>query len=218
VVLSDKNGEVSLRLEPEAQIIGRIVAFEESSLPPFDKLQVFAQSEGRSTAARPVTPDAEGKFVLANLAFPQHTIIVQGLSPQYYVKEIHVNGEALRDDTVTLSAELNRAEIVIDDKPGTIVGTVTDRDQPVGGARVRLFRKAPQSVLPVSALTADSQGKFEIKGLAPGEYRILAQPKATATQPAGAPTDVTYVEAGQPIAVERGGTSNVTLLLTNPIR
>jgi hypothetical protein len=33
------------------------------------------------------------------------TIIVQGLSPQYYVKEIRLNGETLRADTVTLMAD-----------------------------------------------------------------------------------------------------------------
>jgi hypothetical protein len=82
-----------------------------------------------------------------------------------------------------------------------------------------LYPGAPQAVLPVSIVTADSQGKFEIKGLAPGEYRILARPKATAAQPIGADTDVAQVaDGGQSIAVERGGTSNVTLLLTNPIR
>jgi hypothetical protein len=95
VAISNKNSEVTLSFEPETQIYGRFVAFDGASLPAFNKIQVFARSEAGPSAAQPVSPDVEGKFVLTNLAFPRHRIIVQGLPPQYYVKEIRLNGQAL---------------------------------------------------------------------------------------------------------------------------
>jgi hypothetical protein len=224
VVISNKNSDVTLRFEPEAQIYGRIVAVDGASLPAFDKIQVFARSEAGPSTAQPVSPDVEGKFVLTNLAFPRHRIIVQGLPPQYYVKEIRLNGEPLPDATATLAPAVNQVEIVIDDKPGAIAGTVIDGDKPVSGAMVRLFPKVLQAGNFAGNVRTDKEGRFQFNGLAPGEYRILALPSATGAQPAGyaeAATAESVAESvaqsvAQSVKVERGGTVTITLTPASP--
>jgi hypothetical protein len=218
VDISSKNIEVVLTLEPEAQIVGRVVAADGVILPPLDKTKVSTRSAGSGPS--PATPDTEGKFVLTNLKFPQHQIIVAGLTKDYYVKEIRLGGAPVPDATVTLSpGAVNQVEILIDDKPETISGTVTDGDKPAARAEVRLYPKAPPSPdLPLeysaSSVRTDREGKFQINGLTPGEYRIVAwQPPPTGSAGVLMP----LAAHAQSINVERGGTATVTLPLSDPL-
>jgi hypothetical protein len=116
---------------------------------------------------------------------------------------------------------VNQVEIVIDDKPGAIAGTVTDGDKPVSEAMVRLFPEAVQSGDFVGSVRVDNQGRFQFNGLAPGEYRILALRSATGPQSAGsaeatAQLATTAQSTAQSVKVERGGTVTITLLPTDP--
>ncbi len=216
VDISSKNIEVALNLEPEAQIIGRIVAATGATLPPLDKIRVYTISS--ASGPPPASPDAEGKFVLKSLKFPSHRIVVAGLTKDYYVKEFRLNGASSPSDTVTLSPAANQLEIVIDDKPGVIAGTVTDGDKPAAGAMVRLYPKVPPFANSDAGARTDNQGRFQINGLTPGEYGVLALPSTTGPQPAGYAEAVTQLAArARTITVERGGTATVTLPLSDPL-
>jgi hypothetical protein len=218
VDISTKNVEVALTFEPESQIVGRFVAAEGATLPPLDKLKVSTLGNARGPSAVP--PDGEGKFVLSGLMFPSHRIAVAGLTKDYYIKELHCNGASSIDGTVTLSpGAANQVEIVIDDKPGVISGTVTDGDQPAADAEVRLYPKVPP--LGVSTVTnfgnsvrADKQGKFQINELAPGEYGIAAWQPPTVRGSTG----IGYsAPARRPHPIlERGGTVSITVPLSDP--
>jgi hypothetical protein len=116
----------------------------------------------------------------------------------------------------------NQLQIVIDDKPGVISGTVTNGDNPAAEAEVRLYPKDLPSArlpLPVSGgnLRTGHDGKFEIKGLKPGEYRIVAWQPPTDPRPGGVGDILAKLAAlAQSITVERGGIANVDLKLTDP--
>jgi hypothetical protein len=209
VNISNKNIEVALTLEPDAQITGRFIPAEGAALPPLNKISVSAAG-----GTPPVFADAEGKFILRNLKFPGHRIFVMGLTSQYYVKEIRFNGMPSFDGFVTLSSgAANQAEIVIDDKPGVVAGTVTDGDEPADGAMVSLFAQDP-SQAKFGART-DSQGRFRFAGLVPGEYRAVAVPFA-ATRPENEEAVSQLAARAESIKVERGGATNVDLKLTDP--
>lgn len=221
VDISNKSVEVALTLEAEAQIFGRFVAADGAKLPPLDKLKVSAG--GNATGPSALPPDAEGVFVLTNLKFPDHKVAVGGLTKDYYIKEFRLNGASSPTDELTLGPGANQLQIVIDDKPGVISGTVTDGDKPAAEAEVRLYPKdLPPDRLPLpvsgSSLRTDQIGKFQINGLKPGEYRIVAwQPPPTGSRPGGFGDILAKLAAlAQSITVERGGTANVDLKLTDP--
>ena len=218
--ITSKNIEVVLTLEPESQIVGRFVAADGATLPPLDKLKVSAL--GHASGPFPVSANAEGNFVLTNLKFPDHKVRIDGLTKGYYVKEFRLNGASSSGETVLLSPGVNQLQIVIDDKPGVISGTVTDGDKPAANAEVRLYPKdlAPAG-LPVTvsggSVRAGNDGRFQIKGLTPGEYRIVAWQPPTGPRPGGFGDILSKLAAHtQSIAVERGGTSNVDLRLADP--
>jgi hypothetical protein len=69
-------------------------------------------------------------------------IVVSDLPANFDVKELRYNGGAVADNIVALNeyATAQVLEIVIDDKPARIVGTVTDGDKPVVHALVILLK------------------------------------------------------------------------------
>jgi hypothetical protein len=211
-----KNLEVALNMEPEAEIIGRVIAADGATLPPLDSIGISTKpaTVGFAGGASLATPDAEGKFVLTGLKFPRHQIVVTGLTRQYYVKEIRFNG-APSDGFVTLGPGSAQLEIVIDDKPGAIAGTVTDGDQPATQALVMLFKPSLQ---PAQFPTfTDKEGRFQFTGLVPGEYRALAVP-LRASRPEDLDAATRLAARAETITVERGATRNIDLHLTDPSR
>jgi hypothetical protein len=215
VDVSTKNIDVALHLEPEAEIIGRILAADGATLPPLDKIGVSTKPAivGFAGGGLPVIADAEGKFVLRNLKFPRHQVILTGLPRQYYVKEIRFNGAPSPDWQVTLSPGVAQLEIVIDDKPGTISGTATDGDKPAGQALVILLTPSLQPAQP-PALT-DPQGNFQFTGIVPGEYRAIAVSRFS-TRPEDLDAVTQLAAHTETIRVERGGTSTISLTLAAP--
>ncbi|HEY1755584.1 MAG TPA: carboxypeptidase-like regulatory domain-containing protein [Bryobacteraceae bacterium] len=213
LTISNKNVEVILPLEGESQIVGRVVAADGATLPPLDKIKISTRSY--STPPMPLSPDAEGKFVFTNLKFPQHEILVQGLTKDYYVKEFRFNGASSPNNTVMLSpGAANKLEIVIDDKPGAISGTVTDGDKPAARARVILVPQVAQSSRAEMSADTDPQGRFRFTGLTPGEYQVAALPQDLGGLPYSDARSQVLIHA-ETIDVERGGTQSVSLKLAH---
>jgi Carboxypeptidase regulatory-like domain len=126
------------------------------------------------------------------------------------------------NEKVLLSPGVNQLQIVIDDKPGVITGTVTDGDMPAANAQVSLYPKdLPLAGLPLTVpggyVRTGNDGKFQVKGLTPGEYRIVAWRPPDGPRLGGSgnilPKLVTHAQS---VTVERGSTSNVDLRLTDP--
>jgi hypothetical protein len=194
----------------------RSSAADGATLPPLDKIKISTRSP--ATPPTPASPDAEGKFVLSNLKFQQHHILVEGLTKDYYIKEFHFNSASSPNDAVMLSpGSANKLEIVIDDKPGAISVTVTDGDKPAAGARVILFPQVPQSSRTEISVVADAQGRFTFAGLVPGDYHAVAVPR-TFGGSADSDAVTQLVAHAETITVERGSTKTVVLRLSDPAK
>jgi hypothetical protein len=142
------------------------------------------------------------------------------LTRKFYVKEIRYNGVPAPGGIITPSAD-GRLDIVIDDQPATITGSVTDGVKPGSRASVLVVQwPAPpgdnnQGI--VSATSSGEDGRFQIPGIAPGEYRIVA----IATE-AGRFVDfgnvARFLGSAEKVTLERGGSQNVSLNLIDPTR
>lgn len=216
VDISQKNLDVALGLEPETEVIGRVVAADGATLPPLDSVRVTTGfvGLGNSSGSPLADVDAEGKFTL-KLKFPRHQIEVVGLTKQYYVKGYRFNG-APSDGSITVNPGVGTLEIVIDDQPGSITGVVTDGDKPATRTVVMLFTESLQRAQ--TSVIVDKQGGFQFAGLVPGEYRVVALPMVARLQNESADAIAQLAARGATVKVERGGTANVSLKLIDPSR
>jgi hypothetical protein len=102
-----------------------------------------------------------------------------GFSPDFYMKDALVNGESVLDKGLAVPAGDGQrtVEVVISSSGTRVDGTVTDEnDLPAAGAivalvpeegRRKLFRLYKDS-------TTDQYGKFVLRGIAPGKYKLFA--------------------------------------------
>jgi len=128
VEVANKNLEVSLALSAGVDISGRIVAGEGVTLPALDKIRITLNpAESGAIYAKASPPDDKGAFLARNVMGPSHRVHIDGLSDKYYVKEIRLDGRVAPDGIVHLY-QGSQIEIVIDDQPAAITGSVTDGD------------------------------------------------------------------------------------------
>jgi uncharacterized Zn-binding protein involved in type VI secretion len=182
-VIVDKNAEVIASLERPVMIEGRFVAAEGSKLPDVSTaIVMWDQSGGKLTdMSGPAKPDAEGKFQLTSFLDESRRLMVYRLGAGGYVKEIRYNGIPVKGDLIPLNkgAVTQSLTIVVDDKPAAIAGQVVSDHKPVSQAAVIVAKwptPDPDTFLPAdfSFTKTDEAGKFQLGGLAPGEYRIVA--------------------------------------------
>ncbi len=69
-------------------------------------------------------------------------------------------------------------------------------------------------------VTGDNGGNFQITGLEPGEYRVLAVPSTPLPdgQQISSPMLTKLWSSAEKVTVERGGSQNVMLKLSDPLR
>ena len=180
VEVTDHNLEVTMTMSAGADIIGRLVAAEGAALP--GKTTVVVTPVLRGWGFTTLVSDAGGTFQIHSLPGDPSQVSARDMGDKFYVKEVRYNGLLVADGVFTPVSGPANLEIVIDDKAATISGSVAERDKVAGPIMVVAVKwpLAPDSssvsmLLRKSINTpADEQGKFQIDGLAPGEYRVFA--------------------------------------------
>jgi len=223
VEVTDKNLELSVPLVRGVDIHGRIVVADGASKPPLEKLKIQMIVMGDIQFAdeqEPISPDADGRFRFVNRPIARTRIVVSDLPANFDVKELRYNGGAVTDNIVALNANspAHSLEIVVDDKPARIAGTVADRDKLMARALVILL-KWPVSnedvFLSVRSASADDDGKFQFAGLAAGEYRILAIAQESAEKLDEPRVLEQLLSAADRLTLTAGVAQNLTLSVTD---
>ena len=102
-----------------------------------------------------------------------------GYSPDFYLKSARANGDDILARGLTIGAGSVRGplEIVLSSAGARIEGTVTDEnDLPSAGALVALVpaEERRQQFRLYDDTTTDQYGKFIIRGVAPGTYKLFS--------------------------------------------
>jgi hypothetical protein len=179
----DRNLELTAPLARGVAVDGVFLAEDGTKLPDLANtrisLRATDQFSGSMGAGMPVLPTPDGKFRIEGVRLVEQMVFISGLGPGNYVKEIRYNGAAVVGDIVTLQGGVmaHKLTIVIDDKPGTIVGAVMSGDKPVSRPVVIAKRWPPQNPMSPSGTVGargDEAGQFRIGGLVPGDYHLIA--------------------------------------------
>jgi protocatechuate 3,4-dioxygenase beta subunit len=222
VEITTSNLDIALSVAQDVDVYGRVRAAEGAILPPLDTLKIGLKPVldvgGLSRGPAP-SPVSDARFLFKNVAWPRHQVIVNGMTNQYYVQEIRADGRVAADGVVT-PIQGSQLEIVIDDKPAVLTGSVTEDDKPVHQPIVYLTKWPISSLNPIVKTTGDNEGRFQITGLAPGEYRVLALLSAPIADGLDLTKDIVprLWSRADKLTLARGRSQSLTLKLADPWR
>jgi hypothetical protein len=122
---------------------------------------------------------AGGSFELENVAHDKYRVNVLGLPEDYYLKAARVGGRNVLDVGLDLSGgrPWGKLELVVSSAGARLDGVVmTEELQVFGGASVLLIAEERSRRDPrlAKTTTTDQYGRFSLRGIAPGEYTLLA--------------------------------------------
>ncbi len=165
------NGAVKIEGQSEGVSLQRIMV----TLTPADGLPVG--SPGARVADT-------GAFKIDSIFPDRYYLNVSGLPDTAYIKSVRLGGQDATQRGIDLSSARSgvQLELTLSTKGATIEGTVTIDDEPATGAYVAVLADPlrPERAYLNKFAVADQDGRFTIRGLAPGDYRVYAFEEAPA--------------------------------------
>jgi carboxypeptidase family protein len=141
---------------------------------------------------------------------------VRNLPEDYYLKSLAISGHDVPPDNVVVSGIGGQMEIVLSPTGARIEGILFDaKEEPTRGS-ILLVPDASEPGPPdlFRRAGADSKGKFTLRGVAPGSYRLVALESVSLETEINDPDFLrTIGNRGQALIVEESGKYTVSLKL-----
>lgn len=174
--------ELNLMMSPGSPVTGQVVS-ESGEMLDLRPARVALESvdpdlPSSQLASTNVQGDAQGQFTIPGVPQGDYAIRMLGLPGDAYVKsavsgDSDIHAKALRIDF----ASPPPIRIVIASDGGRLDGVVLDKTgQPFSEAQVALVPDASRQSSPdqYRAALSDDDGRFTLRGIPPGEYRLFA--------------------------------------------
>ena len=154
---------------------------------------------------QPAAPD--GTLRMEHVLPGRYRIVpIPGLPPGFYASAVMAGGQDVLGKEVELAAAMPEVRVVYKPNPGTVRGTVEDGE----GATVLLW---PEGVITpdlVRVAEAGPRGAFEMAGVPPGAYSVLAFDRINA-QTASESFLRSVLPAGARVTISEGGVESVQI-------
>jgi hypothetical protein len=208
---------VQIATLPDFTAAGHVTIAGTPNHPPRKVLVEFA-GEGLMPRVRATASFPEFKFE-AQLRPERHYYArALNLPEDYYLKSVAIAGHEMSPDNVLASGTRGDMEITFSAAGAQIEGVLYDsKGDPTRGS-VLVAPDVPQPGPPdlYRRTSADSKGKFTLRGVAPGSYRLLALESVNLDTEIHEPDFVrTLGNRGQNLSVEENGKYTVALKLGN---
>lgn len=200
---------VEIAVLPDFKIAGH-VRIEDPERSPIRRVSLaFTITSGLANGTTSVNASAPEFLVPARLHPKTHYCVrAIGMPGDFYLKSVAVSGGEVPANDVVVEGQQSAIEFTISPNGGHIDGTVlTARNEPVYNSLVMLI---PDTGIidpnMIDVARSDGNGKFSIRGVAPGSYRILAWEEVNAQELfAQADTLKTFAGQGDALKVEESG-------------
>jgi hypothetical protein len=175
--------DITLQLHAGATVTGTISTEGTATQPPQAKpaLPTIHLQPLDTQDVSPFTAPskADGTFEVHDLAPARYRVNVNGTAEGTYVKSIRFGSEDITNGILDLTEGLGGAlEIKLSPNAATVSGAVQNANgDPVGDVLVTIGPSAVEvatQTLFFRQTRTDQNGRFTIKNLSPGEYRVLA--------------------------------------------
>jgi hypothetical protein len=179
---------LALALQPGLTMTGRIVASGSSNPPDFTRVRAsVAAASGaspeRNAQVPPATADASGHFTMNGLVPGRYRLNVSGIGSAWTIASAIVGGRDVMDMPLDVRSADDLAGIVVTltDRSTTVAGRLQDASgQPGPNFTVVVFPSDTRFWLPqarrIQATRPGTDGRYSVRGLPPGDYRIAVVP------------------------------------------
>jgi hypothetical protein len=191
-----------IEMKPAVDLKGRVVVEGNASTVPLREVRLGVRTKDRvpsilTIATTGVYPPDErtGEFAIAGIAQNlRMQLVVSGLAANTYVSDIRQGGNSmLREGFIWSNPAAGPIELRLSSGGGSIRGTVLDSSQqPANRPTVVLVPDSSgrDNYLLYRRALAETDGRFELRGVAPGSYKLFAVQEAP---PARAEEDSEFV-------------------------
>lgn len=172
--------EINLVLAPGGEVTGRIQVEGTAELALGRMhLNLVPMGESLTMGGMGARINKDGSFKLDNAAPERYSVILAPLPENCYLKSVRVGEEEALETGLDLSrgGSVGPVTVVVSANGGQVEGVGVGQDQqPAPGATVVLVpdtQRREHSHLYKTAI-ADQYGRFSMKGIAPGDYKLFA--------------------------------------------
>lgn len=132
----------------------------------------------RGIIDRKQSPGEGGKFTIAAAASANYDVFVEGGSANSYIADVRQDGSSILAKGLEIRETAPApVEVLFATDGGIVEGVISNNDKsPAGGATVVLIPDNRELLRISKSVTAGSEGKYLIRGVRPGEYKVFAGP------------------------------------------
>jgi hypothetical protein len=219
VARSDVTGVVLALSEP--MTVSGTVRMEGEQKTALQRLMVLLASiDGLSTGVSNGRVSETGAFKLDSVAADSYYVTFSGLPEGAYVKSVRLANQEVIDKGIDLTS--SRAgvslDVVLSSKAGAIEGVVTADDKPAAGSFVAILADPIRPAQPYlnKFATTDQDGKFSIKGVAPGDYKLYSWEESQAELRQQPELAKPFEHKAVKVSVEESGAERAELKILKP--
>jgi hypothetical protein len=158
---------------------------------------------------------ANGKFSVPNVPDARYTFQIAGLTENAYVADIRQGGGSVMDTGFMVEPLASPLQILINGSGATLDGHVQTADRkPAVNATVTLIPPVSrrETALRYKVAVTDEFGRFSMRGVAPGSYKLFAWESILPTAWQNAEFLSKYEEQGRPVSVPTTGDVQLNLI------
>ncbi|MCC6862574.1 MAG: carboxypeptidase regulatory-like domain-containing protein [Bryobacterales bacterium] len=221
VDVTDQDVEgVLLQVQAGVDISGSVrVEAKEKTVSTAGMRVALTPAEGIPLNTPNAAVGADGTFQLAGVMPDRYYLAFYGTPENYYVRSAQFGSEdALRSGLQVGGG--GKLDIVLAQGGATVHGVVQHEEKPYGGAFVLLAPEpyGPQAISLRKIASSDQNGRFEFKGVAPGEYRLYAWLEPQLPLPSDAEAMKPFESKSVKITAREGGSEQTTLAVIETAR
>jgi hypothetical protein len=177
--------------------------------------------EGMLPRVRAKAVPNEYKFEAQLRQDRRYHAIIRNLPEDFYLKSVAISGHEVQPDNVVVNGTRGEMELIVSPAGGHVEGVLYDsKDQPTRGS-ILLVPDVPQPGPPdlFRRTSADGKGKFTLRGVAPGSYRLVAMESLNLDSEINSPEFLRSIgNRGDSLIVEESGKYTVSLRLVEEVR
>ncbi len=214
------NITVAVRFSAGTRLKGRVVPSKDTTAPKIVRVSFqLVEPNISGPEAVPQFTREDGGFEFSGVHPSLLKLRIDGLA-DYFVQQVRYKGSVVPGGIFYFSGE-GEVEIELGQGSARITGTVVNGGRPVAGADVVWMRWPAEPVTDEDAVRhflADRDGKFQISGISPGEYRVFAVRGADSSAAQQPSAWQLLTARAEKLTLEQGGSRDLVVRLSEPSR